>query len=357
MQRLNICLKFFFLVIFINSLFFFLNSHKLYEFKEDTKSIDPGDYVYETDSVEFDREAIETFKKLLVHLHMGVKFFERNYKSVNVDGLYGIRIAQGAIAKLDQNLKADKSQVKSEFLSQVILRNNLVENLAIRLRNLANKIYNNVNQESPQYAGDFDLMINKPFVINDSTDENPKFINKHLKRPVVEASVENDLITSFNEPFSDKCYSLLMRDNQANSCATSDECFDFFTESKASEYYLTHQLLYFLIADHIGCSEPLIDKFLQYLRENGDKEISQVLLYTLTAKNNNRNYQKRTQSYKERVLNYYCSKIYKESKLLYEQSPNTPIKHFSRDLFIEQCMQKVDLKNRIYCMSKFLSYS
>ena len=121
--------------------------------------------------------------------------------------------------------------------------NNLIRLLSDRIESLAERITIDVKEKTPAYFQSFKSIVNKPFLENDS--KNSIKIHSDLN----EESKFKD--NGFNEKFSDLCYSLLLNENN-NKCGTSNQCFQFFTDQSASDYYLTHQLIYFMLVKHVS---------------------------------------------------------------------------------------------------------
>jgi hypothetical protein len=67
---------------------------------------------------------------------------------------------------------------------------------------------------------------------------------------------EEYLYSQLDEDFSDICYELLLgtRENQfkkIETCSTNADCFSYYTACNTSKYYLTHQLLFFIISKQV----------------------------------------------------------------------------------------------------------
>ena len=63
--------------------------------------------------------------------------------------------------------------------------------------------------------------------------------------------------SQLNEESSDVCYELLLgtkmnRFNKTETCSTNNDCLSYYTATNASRYYLTHQLLFFIIAKQVN---------------------------------------------------------------------------------------------------------
>jgi hypothetical protein len=202
----------------------------------------------------FEAKSFKNIQNLILRLHRSMSFFENNFDSINVDGLYGLRIAEGffqllkaqyilkyrtkfliigSLLELRNTLKS-QSKLTSDLITKTITDENLVDILYDRLSTLNKRVYESVRKYSPSYANNFDLLISKPFKSVNSQDNKNKLIFLQL------AENSKDLTASFDEPFSDSCYSLLMKNNNNSNenCMTQDECFDFFTDSKASGNFI-----------------------------------------------------------------------------------------------------------------------
>ncbi|CAF1075708.1 unnamed protein product [Brachionus calyciflorus] len=245
-----------------------------------------------------DRRAELLTKDLIYRINKALIFFERNYELVNVDGLFGIRAAQGAFL----NFKYKQLDPKLNLT---------LTSLTMRLSTLSKKIYDNLSRLPVDYVSNFELLINKPFIpklkIRNGLSRNKIFfIEKFYKSQNQE----------FNEKFSDLCYSNILKKKNVDF-----QCLDYFTIDSASGYYLTHQLLFFIIADYTGYFSNTKEKLIEFLSHNSDRNLAIFL-------NNERN------DFKTGLFKYYCNSIYIESDYLYKTYENA--NDFPQDLFIEQ---------------------
>ena len=114
----------------------------------------------------------------------------------------------------------------------------IVNIFAQRLEKLAKDVYKQVIYETPEYSSNFQVLIGQPFLIRKHQKDSFYLLDsKKLKK-------SSNLEDNFDEAFSDECYSLLLSKDAFNQkrCQTSLKCLEFYTEPKASGYYLTHQL-------------------------------------------------------------------------------------------------------------------
>ena len=178
-------------------------------------------------------EALSALRKLL-------NFFESDAKNLNADGLYGLRIAQGQLTALGQNLN-DKD--RRRFTD----KHHLLNSLLTQIERIANESLIVIEETNPAYLRRFLKMVSRPFII----DYEIRSIDKTLFE-------KETRISDFDEDASDQCFGeLLGADDQTNgqSCLITKSCWDMMTASQVKDYRLTHQLLWFLVAKNIGCLE------------------------------------------------------------------------------------------------------
>jgi len=180
----------------------------------------------------------------LTRLYKILQFFETNAEKINVDALFGLRIAQGVFIKLkNKNLSNKFNQVTNYKLKTSI------HTLVNRISSLAERVTDSVKALTPEYYKQFQLLINRPYIIEDS-----QIISLFSQKESNHNGSVKNLVTRFDENFSDKCLDLMMKQDiytNSSSCTTDPQCFEYFLQENASEYYLTHQLLYFLVAQHV----------------------------------------------------------------------------------------------------------
>ncbi|CAF2555667.1 unnamed protein product [Rotaria sp. Silwood2] len=212
-----------------------------------------------------------------------LNFFESDANNLNLDGLYGLRIAQGQLNALQQSLR---SRINKKI--HLTDRHNLIHSLSTQIERIANVSLQRIAHEASSYLHRFYLIVHHPFVI----DYQSKKINKNLIE-------QGEGISNFDEEESDQCFAELLgsSDNPKSiKCFISEHCWNMMTSPKGGNYRITHQLLWFLIAKNIGCI-------------NQD----------VTNKNFND------------LEDYFCANIYDDAKTNLHDN-------FNQDLFIEQLL-------------------
>jgi hypothetical protein len=185
---------------------------------------------------------------LLVRIDRAISFFEQDLKNVNLDGLYGIRYAQGTFIGIISNAKHyDASKASSTYKFVKIFQ--LLEK---RIEDLSRSIMLNVKQKDERYFDNFMILIDRPFVWRpQSTISADHSIVINSK--IYESSLIQNEIKNFNEKSSDSCFTHLLGGiSNNNECrATNEECLNIFLNSESTGYYLTHQFLYFYMGEHV----------------------------------------------------------------------------------------------------------
>lgn len=121
-------------------------------------------------------------------------FFESDANNLNLDGLYGTRIAQGQLNALHQQFLASVHEKV-----HVTDRSNIIHSLSTQIERIANISLTQIARESTPYLRRFSLVIYGPF----SIDYQPRNINEKL----IESGVRN---SDFDEDESDKCFAELL---------------------------------------------------------------------------------------------------------------------------------------------------
>ena len=197
--------------------------------------------------------------QVLKSLERLLNFFESDVNNLNVDGLYGLRIAQGQLESLNQIFNSAVNQTV-----RITDKNHYIESLYIQIERIANRSSNQLKIKSPEYLKRFQLLTNKPFRIDyDIRQINPKYY-------------ETDSRTAeFDEEESDECFAQLLGSNDrlnTTQCSITSSCWSLVTSTLTKDYRLTHQLLWFLTAKMLGCIDhrnlsKIANQNLKYLEE------------------------------------------------------------------------------------------
>ncbi|CAF2070685.1 unnamed protein product [Rotaria magnacalcarata] len=216
-----------------------------------------------------------------------LNFFESDAKDLNLDGVYGLRIAQGQLNSLNEILTSS-SHENQRFTD----KNHYIQSLSIEIERITNRSLIALAKTASSYLQRFLLVASKPFQADyDVRKIKKKFFEKGSRT------------AKFDEDESDGCFAELLGSTDrpnATKCLITQPCWSMMTTSMTKDYRLTHQLLWFLVAKSIGCidnraASNVSNKNLKYLEDQ------------------------------------YCSNIYLDAQLNIAENTN-------QDLFLEQLL-------------------
>jgi hypothetical protein len=191
-----------------------------------------------------------------------VDFYEKNFDKVNLDSIYGLRIAEGSVANILNTLPIDHS-----LLQKLVSLHN-------RMMNAADKALPYLKEYQGDYYRQFKPMIDKPwsYFQDFRRMENKRGLSKL-------GHFENG---HFNEKISDKCLTEMIGTNahSKHPCHISFDCLKMMTSSNLRRYGNTHQILYFLLGYQTGCrviAERKFQKFRGHLKINDVSNVAEFL--------------------------------------------------------------------------------
>jgi len=234
-------------------------------------------------------------------LQRAVGYFQRNYDSIILDGMFGLRVAEGQIiSALNYSRHAPVNSDVKKLLSRLQDESEYTIHHAIAY----------LQQHDITYFNVFESFISKPFLI--AYSERPTHL-LWLPRPKSQQQIleeQGGLIDIYDETAGDTCFSYLLGTGGiGRKCSIPDECAKMMTEDGMSGYSVTHQVLFFLMGQQIDC----------------DVELS-LLLPDMSLNN---------------FYQHRCDRIYSEAEWKvadWKKDPSLQDKYtdFYQDLFLEQ---------------------
>lgn len=202
--------------------------------------------------VKYAGQALAALERLL-------QFFEQDAQDLNVDGVYGLRLAQGQLNALHEIFTSP-----SRNDARLTDSKHYVRSLSDQIDRIANRSLTAIASQSTFYLHRFALVTSRPFQI----DYEPRTVQAHL----IDKGVRNG---SFDEDVSDACFAELLGSTDrpdATQCSVTQPCWEMMTAPGGTDYRLTHQLLWFLVAKSIGCLDhrtvsDRANKKLRYLED------------------------------------------------------------------------------------------
>jgi hypothetical protein len=174
--------------------------------------------------IESSKSSLST--QILTRLTYLLEFLESDPDRINVDGLVGIRMAEGTIVKL-QNTNFHNEKISIA-----------IKKLQHRITILTEKVSVLARIKTPEYYDEFEPICTKAFVINRDYSKT----HFHANQSVHDAEKMQNYI-------GDDCFVMLI--NSTDRCRTDYDCLEFVSFENESGYTLTHQLYYFLMADQV----------------------------------------------------------------------------------------------------------
>ncbi|KAL3857481.1 hypothetical protein ACJMK2_012149 [Sinanodonta woodiana] len=181
-------------------------------------------------------------QKVYLTLDKMLDFFSEDYSSINLDGLYGLRLGQGQIiSALDE---CEKRSCDPKL-------NELLKNMVSRLEDTCSKALPYVEQSDSKYFKRFEYVVAEPYIL--------PYKRTMLHPP---PGFHIGFKTDYDEERGDACYSRIMGtflegNNPVPKCNITDDCLAYMTQNDTAQYFITHQLLYFITVEHMGCSEAV----------------------------------------------------------------------------------------------------
>lgn len=229
---------------------------------------------------------VDTVLKEVLHtVEKALAFFAEDYSAINVDGLFGLRLGQG---QLQEAIRECNQRSCDNNVYKAMVR------MEKELNKAADAALPYVESEDSDYYERFLATIDKPYI----QPYEPAYFD--------EKPVKVGFNNGYDEEKGDTCYARMLGTYVENGrklprCNITHDCLDYMTTEETSDYFITHQLLYFIMVEHVGCKETF-EKF-----ANGQ---------TLRSIHKN-----------------FCNKIYEESKHLSESGN---VLSYRKDLFLEQ---------------------
>lgn len=189
-----------------------------------------------------------------------VDFYVNNVDKLNLDSIYGLRVAQGSLANILKTLSVHHSL----FQKLTSLHNTM--------KNAAEKALPYLKKYKPDYYNQFKPIVDKPWTIF-----------QNFRRMENKAGISNlQHFEHFHEKISDKCMTEITGTNPhfKRPCHVSLDCLKLMTSNKLRGYGNTHQILYFLLGFQTGCRhivEREFQKFRGYLEKNDISNVDQFL--------------------------------------------------------------------------------
>lgn len=235
-------------------------------------------------------------QKVISALNNALNFYHRDFRSINLDGIFGLRVAQGAFLSILNDVRDGQLRLEDRVLKQVK-----------GLYNTASLIGQHslpfLKKSEPEYFEKFKKQVSDPWL------SFKPFTNRQLQKRIYDLQQKRHFV-SFDEAQSDKCMAEITgtgaRSNSSQPCQVSDECWRLISSEGARGYTLTHQALFLQLGEVQGCTQVLLKRLEESNIDGG----------------------------LEQIYNRICSDMYPEMTAMEEKGQSS----MHRDLYMEQAM-------------------
>lgn len=186
-------------------------------------------------------ELIET---LIKAIGKAAEFFKDSYKDINVDGLFGLQVGEGQLKESARRLTTTRWLNTSESWR------NQLQKIITKMSDVLNLTLDNNLAKDNAYTEEFLRLLKQPFHFERQAQQ----IGISYNSPP--HHIDQNLV--YDENFGDNCLARVLGSYIENNrtlpkCTVTKDCLTYMMAPLTSGYYLTHQLLYFIFIQKIGC--------------------------------------------------------------------------------------------------------
>lgn len=189
---------------------------------------------------------------VLTAVEKGIGFYANNYASMNIDGIFGLRVLEGQLKLVANFMKA--SPELPDDLKQQYTR---VVDSHKQAKDISDSSIDSLKKSDERYYKLMNPVIQRPW----SFGRNYQRLDPNLKWKK-EFSPDEEI--HMVESQSDKCMSELLGTQTGIPCSIGKECILIMSARGMIGYGITHQLLYTMLAEQSGCIDVLNSKLLLF---------------------------------------------------------------------------------------------
>ena len=195
-------------------------------------------------------DILDGLKQTLRGLDKLVSFFEGHVGEVNLDGIYGLRVAEGALKdSLTEHSEAFWNGMPEAEGENI--RKQLVE-LSQRTSSVSNHAQSSIKKQSLSYFNKFKAVVDKPwhFFVKFGAHKLPLF------QATTSHEGKEQMENKWDEKLSDQCMSEALGSNDKHmKCLFSERCIGAVTNARQKNYGLTHHILFFTLSLINNCEK------------------------------------------------------------------------------------------------------
>ena len=211
-------------------------------------------YLSKTDQPPSKTDYMKAFSQTMHAIERLLSFYEDQIHEVNLDAIYGLRAAEGALAlSLSHHKESFWSASETKHIYQK------VRELHQQAASINNRAQTSIKKQSHEYYHKFKDIVDKPWSFFKD------FGHRKLPMDKVEVGKVIDESKPLNETISDRCLCEVLGSNPNHKkCMFSPLCVKAITDQHQVGYGPTHQLLFLTLALIHGCEEKYSATLKQY---------------------------------------------------------------------------------------------
>ncbi|CAI9729817.1 Hypothetical predicted protein [Octopus vulgaris] len=188
-----------------------------------------------------------SLENVVYSLEKLVGYYRLNYKRINLDGLYGLRILEGQLLLIvSEQDNGQLNHISPSLLSRLKI-------LQRHTTNICKEAIEFVRMDEETYYQKLKYLVERPWMVfkkDRKVSESLRWSPDYYKRG-------KELYGEIEENTSDNCMQELIGSSEHPRCSISNKCAQIMTCRGLMEYSITHQLLWLMLAEQVGCLAEL----------------------------------------------------------------------------------------------------
>ncbi|XP_002741761.1 UPF0764 protein C16orf89 homolog [Saccoglossus kowalevskii] len=187
-------------------------------------------------------------------------FYRSEYRNMNLDGVFGLRVIEGLCSKLIEEHNRGLYNHLPDNLFQELKK------IQLEAKTTANMALPYIQEKDPSYFKQFTPLIGSAWRVFHSH----RIADITIQKVQINIEINNE---DLNEDQIDICMSKLIgTDVDDPPCTITNKCWQMMMTPQQNMYILTHQVLYFSLAEQVYCTESMN----QMAAQNGRGDILQI---------------------------------------------------------------------------------
>ncbi|CAH1792135.1 unnamed protein product, partial [Owenia fusiformis] len=203
---------------------------------------------------------VPTLSNVIHTLERMISYYKNNYKEFNLDGIFGLRLLEGQVKLLiEDDNKGKFSNIPPQPTFEITKKQLLskLQEFLHTAKNISDLSLPFVAKNNIDYFHNMKELVSTPY----GMWRTPRRIDpgRRWSKDVIEKRE----LRYMSEELSDECMMELLGTGRIDKkkCIISDKCFKVMTTKGMQDYSVTHQLLWVMVAERMGCNTQLAEFF------------------------------------------------------------------------------------------------